>query len=104
MFLAGLSCSPVTIPFPFAAISDLASKYQHMLCPDENADYDELIEINLSEVTSFSFKTSHILCQRGNSRHWTKRRLYNIFSETHQVNGTNYVLFKFILMYVLLSS
>eukprot|EP00112_Aurelia_sp_Birch-Aquarium-sp1_P012694 Seg2672.8 transcript_id=Seg2672.8/GoldUCD/mRNA.D3Y31 product="Aconitate hydratase mitochondrial" protein_id=Seg2672.8/GoldUCD/D3Y31 len=33
-----------------SAISDLAAKYQHNLCPDENADYDELIEINLSEL------------------------------------------------------
>ena len=33
------------------AISDLAHKYQHILSPDENAPYDELIEINLSEVS-----------------------------------------------------
>ena len=33
-----------------SAISDLAAKYQHILSPDENAPYDELIEINLSEV------------------------------------------------------
>lgn len=33
-----------------SAISDLASKYQHVLSADENAHYDELIEINLSEL------------------------------------------------------
>jgi len=33
-----------------SAISDLAAKYQHMLSPDENAPYDELIEIDLNEL------------------------------------------------------
>ncbi|XP_065066149.1 aconitate hydratase, mitochondrial-like [Rhopilema esculentum] len=33
-----------------SSISDLAAKYQHILSPDENAPYDELIEINLSEL------------------------------------------------------
>ena len=44
---------PQLCAFCFVAISDLAKKYGHMLSPDENAPYDEMIEINLSEVSSF---------------------------------------------------
>ena len=33
-----------------AAIADLAERNQHLLVPDEGADYDQLVEINLDEV------------------------------------------------------
>ena len=33
-----------------AAIADLAQSYSHILKPDEGAKYDQLVEINLSEL------------------------------------------------------
>lgn len=32
------------------AIADLAEKNHHLLVPDEGAEYDQLLEINLDEV------------------------------------------------------
>lgn len=34
-------------------IADYAEQYSHILVPDERADYDELVEIDLSTVPTY---------------------------------------------------
>ena len=37
-----------------SAIAELAAKHRHNLVPDEGAEYDKVIEINLSEVRIYT--------------------------------------------------
>ena len=45
--------SPHTDIVDYIAIANEAEKYKELLVPDEGAQYDQLIEINLDEVSLF---------------------------------------------------